>query len=139
MGDITERRETTAFAVAKISGLIDAKDYTSAILLSSIYVEMRLRTLITLRLNPPQFNWECTSKAFSSLLGYSKLLNVCDKVGLLKQRMKRCSKKQLKALWEKRCNIAHESNLWRGITEGDEKEIVNLCNYAIMFLEDTIE
>ena len=141
MGDTSKRRETTEFAVKKIQDFIDRKDFTSVVLISSIYVEMRLRTLITLRLNPPEKNWESTSRSFINLLGYKKLLSVCSEVGLLDNCMNNCDKqkllKNLKDLYAERCKIAHETKIWRGIDEEDKKQISSLCDNAIQFLKNT--
>jgi hypothetical protein len=133
MGNPSERENTTRYATDKINHLLDNNDFTSAVLLTSIYVNMRLKTLITVRLNPPQQHWQDTSNAFNSLLGYKNLLSVCNMLGL----MKGCNFKQLKDLWEKRCVVAHETELWKNISPQEQQEIRELCNSAIDFLKKT--
>jgi predicted Fe-S protein YdhL (DUF1289 family) len=94
---------------------------------------MRLKTLITLRLNPPEKYWQDTSNAFNSLLGYKNLVNVCDKLGLIKD----IDTKALRDLWDKRCRVAHETELWKNISPKEREEINRLCHSAIDFLNKT--
>jgi hypothetical protein len=94
---------------------------------------MRLRTLITLRLNPPEEYWQKTSDSFDSLLGYGTLATVCSKLGLIGD----FDIKLLKDIWEKRCKVAHETELWRTVPEAERKDIERLCNFAIDFLRQT--
>jgi hypothetical protein len=131
--DKTERQRTTEFAAKKIKRFLDTEEYISALLLASIYANIRLRTLLTSRLDPPKEKWEYASNAFDSLLGFNKLLNLCDELGLLHGQ----SPKKLKDLWEKRCKIAHESELWKELSDKDKKEITQLCECTIKFLNET--
>lgn len=134
--DYAERQQTTEYAIAKIREFLDRNDFTSAVLLSSIYVEMRLRTLVTLRLQPPEKNWYATSDAFTNLLGYNKLLNLCSKVGILPD----CNQRKLKELSDERNHVAHDTELWKEIIDKERQEsIIDLCNNAIEFLKNTTQ
>jgi hypothetical protein len=131
--DEPERQKTTEYAAKRIKCFLDDGEHISALLLASIYANIRLRTLLTSRLNPPKEKWEYTSNAFDSLLGFNKLLNLCDKLGLLHGQ----NPKKLRDLWEKRCNVAHESELWKELSDEDKKEITQLCECTIKFLNET--
>jgi hypothetical protein len=136
MGLSINRKKTTKLATAKINDFLDREDFTSALLLASIYVHMRLKTLITLRLNPPQKHWRDISNSFNSAnspLGYNSLLNVCNKLDLVENE----DKNRLKQLWNMRNSIAHETELWKTITERKQQEIIELCHYATEFLKNT--
>lgn len=131
--DLTEREETTRYARKKINSYLHSHDYISALLLASIYVNIRLRSLLTNRLSPTKDKWEKTSRVLDSLLGFNKLVNLCDHMGLIVD----CKPKKLKGLWTKRCNVAHESKLWRTLQPEDKTEIAQLCKSAIDFLQKT--
>ena len=129
--DLSEREETTKYASKKIKSYLDGEDYTSALLLSSIYVNMRLRSLLADRLFPPRNKWKAVSNKLD--VGFNRLLNLCQELGLLHG----FNKKPLKNLWEKRCNVAHESKLWKELSQKDKEDIRQLCESAIKFLEKT--
>jgi hypothetical protein len=136
MGLTIDRKRTTKVATEKISELLERNDYTSALLLASIYVHMRLRTLITLRLNPPQENWRDISNSFNSSLsplGYNSLLNVCGKLHLVTVE----DKNNLKRIWALRNSIAHETGLWKALSKKKKTEINRLCKHAAEFLRST--
>jgi len=132
---IKERQETTNYAKKKINQFLKDKEYFSALLLASIYVNTRLRTLLTNRLSPTEEKWEETSNIVDSLYGFKKMVSLCDKLGLIP-----INPKTLKNLWDERSAVAHESELWKEDELADEKikEITGLCNSAIEFLEKTI-
>ena len=75
---------------------------------------------------------EKTTKYASKIIN-SYLVNLCDELELLYNH----EKKNLKELWKKRCNVAHESKLWKKLSDKDKKKIDHLCKSAIQFLERT--
>lgn len=113
-----------------IDSYLERKEYTSALLLSSIYVHIRLKSLLTDRLNPPKDKWKEVS---STRLSFGIPRRLCNLLGILSQNDSR----ELKELWEKRNKIAHESQLWKDPSENDIKEIKRLCESAKRFLEKT--
>lgn len=136
MGLSINREKTTKLATEKINELLGRKDYTSALLLASIYVHMRLKTLITLRLNPSQENWRDISNSFNSSLsplGYNSLINVCNKLDLVTNE----DKNKLKRIWVLRNNIAHETELWKALPKKKKMEIDKLCKHVAKFLRST--
>ena len=130
---ITEREETTIYTREKIKKYLGDRDYTSALLLSSIYVEIRLRTLLTDWLSPPKEKWEKVSKDILTKLRFWQLANLCADLGLLSGDEKR----KLDKLRKKRNSIAHESKLWKQISNEEKRQIEQLCEFAIQFLERT--
>lgn len=136
MGLLIKRESTTKLATKKINNLIKEEDFTSALLLASIYAHMRLKTLITMRLKPPKEHWRAISNSFNSgnaPLGYNTLLNVCNKLGLVQNQ----DKNQLTKLWAYRNRIAHETDLWKKLSDKQQREIIKLCKYATEFLKNT--
>lgn len=131
-----DRENTTKLATKRINELIERDDVISALLLASIYAHMRLRTLITLQLRPSKKHWREIANSFNSggsILGYGALVSVCNKLELVQNE----DKEQLKDLWRLRNSIAHETDIWKGITKDDEKEMKALCNFTIEFLKKT--
>jgi len=130
--DKPERKKTAKFAKEKISDFLDNERHTSALLLSSIYVNLRLRTLLTEHLSPTKSKWRAVSNKLD--IGFNRLLSLCNEFDLLYG----FNTEPLKRLYKRRCKIAHESELWREISPEDKKEIKSLCESAIEFLENTI-
>ena len=132
--DKTEREETTDYAKKKINLFLKDSEHISALFLASIYVNIRLKTLLTNRLSPAQEKWTNTSNVIDSLYGFKKMVSLCDKLELIP-----ITPKTLKNLWDKRSEVAHESKLWKEDQLPDEeiKEITELCNSAIDFLQKT--
>ena len=131
MGSNSEREKTTEYATTAIYSLLENKDYISALLLSSIYAQIRLRSIVTDRLFPAQDKWKRTSKNIG--ISFRKLVNLCYDLELLDIQ----EKTDLKHLWTKRCNVAHESTLWKKLLNKEEKEIDQVCNTTIQFLKRT--
>jgi len=137
--DKNEREETTKYAKGKIETFLKNHDYVSALFLSSIYLNIRLRSLLTDRLLQPKNEWkENEWKEISRMLtgigkGFNTFVNLCNRLGLLEGH----NPEDLKGLWNMRNKIAHESELWKSLSERDEKEIRRLCKSAIEFLEKT--
>jgi len=134
MGNKTEREETTIRAKGLITTFLGEKQYTSALLLSTIYADMRLRSLIADRFSPPKDKWQEVSDILSSL-SFNSLLTLCKKLGLSEQY--NFEIKPLKELWKERCKIAHESTLWRKLSEKDIGIITGCCNSTTDLLEKT--
>jgi len=132
--DKTEREETTDYAKRKIDSFLENHEYLSALLLASIYVNIRLRSLLTNRLSPPKNEWKKTAQVLDSLYGFKKMVSLCDKLGLIPNKPK-----ILKNLWDKRSSVAHESTLWKEeeLSDEEKKEITHLCKSAIKFLQQT--
>jgi hypothetical protein len=140
MGTRRIRQETTDYCDEKIRSFLAEPDpdYTSAILLAFIYVNTRLRTILTNYLSPTEERWE---DLHNSLNYYSVkgLLTVCNKFGLLASFDPKMIRK-LRDLDEKRNDVAHESRLWRGIANEEEaNKIKELCNAAQEFLRNTTQ
>ena len=130
--DRPERQKTANFVKEKVNALLDDENHTSALLFSSIYVNLRLRTLLTEYLSPAKNKWRGISEKLD--IGFNRLLSLCDEFGLLHG----FNKKPLTKLWEKRCKIAHESSLWKKVPPKEKEAIKNLCESAIDFLENTV-
>jgi len=128
---LKEREETTKYACSKIKEYLHEEDFTSALMLSSIYVNIRLRTVVTDRLYPPKRKWGNISRKLD--IGFNRLLNLCEELDLLYGFDKRI----LGNLWKKRCNVAHESRLWKQLSRRDKDEIESICKAAMQFLEKT--
>ena len=135
MGTLPERIKTTEYARKKIKNFLKSgeDDYTSALLLSSIYAELRLRTLLTAWMSPPQQKREKTSSMILNKLSFNQLIVLCNKLGLLQSE----ERKNLDALREKRNKVAHETRLWKKIPESEKNKIEHLSNFTIQFLERT--
>jgi len=131
--DKPEREKTAKFAKKKINEFLDDDKHVSAILLSCIYVNLRLRTLLTEHLSPEENKWKAISTKLD--IGFNRLLSLCDEFGLLHG----VQKKPLQRLYEERCKVAHDSELWKKIKEKEKKELRDICNSAIRFLERTID
>ena len=134
MGKKTEREETTIRANGLITTFLGEKQYTSALLLSTIYADMRLRSLIADTLSPPKDKWQEVSDTLSNL-SFNSLLTLCKRLGLSERY--NFEIKPLKKLWKERCKIVHESMLWRELSEKDIEIITSLCNSAMDLLEKT--
>lgn len=133
MGEPSEREETTNYAKETINAFLDKREYHFALLLSYIYVDIRLRSLLTDWIKPAKKRWKKTSEILS-WIGFRGLVIKCDKLGLLSNE----ERENLDELREKRNKVAHESTLWKGGVQPDEeKKIKRLCKSAIKFLERT--
>lgn len=108
-------------------------DYISALFLSAIYVDMRLKTLLTARLSPRKNKWKDVHAQLGDLLGVNRRLSVCANLGLVSPAMVR----NLKKLWAMRSEVAHESRVWQKLTNEDVRKIKRLCKAAMTFLEQT--
>jgi len=93
---------------------------------------MRLRSLLTDWVSPPKHKWKRTSLEVLNL-NFRRLIILCHKLGLLHDK----EEKNLDELREKRNEVAHESRLWRKVSEPEEKKIERLCNFNIQLLERT--
>lgn len=135
MGTRSVREKTTEYATKIINSYRHKPkpEYTVALLLSYIYVDIRLRTLLTNLVSPTKNKWEITSAEILGKLNLMNLINLCYDHKLINKNQK----KNLHALRVKRNKVAHESELWKRLSEDDQKEIENLCKFTIQFLEKT--
>jgi len=133
MGDKSEREGTTKYAVKKINSYLTAPkpDYKSALLLSAIYAEIRLRTLLTDWVSPPKDRRKETGKLFN--LKFNGLINRCKHHKLLDGK----ERKTLDELRKKRNQLAHETALWKKLPTKEKKNIALLCKSTIQFLKRT--
>jgi len=131
----TERKDTTAKAVGKINEYLHRRDYASALFLSSIYVHIRLKSLLSDKLAHRQKEkWRVVFAELNKLrLGFSPALRMCRAAGMISSERFG----EMKQLWQKRNSLAHESALWRDMGTDDVSEIVRLCKCAEGFLEET--
>jgi RNA processing factor Prp31 len=134
MGNQIIRQETTDIATNKIIQMLnDKKDYTSALLLASIYVDMRIRTIIALQLDLSGQRFEEISNILDSQVGFRNLIGIIENMGKIKKQ----EADKLRELYTERCKVAHETTLWKDVSEAKQEEIKKLCNVAIDFLKKT--
>jgi len=121
--------------VAKIDEFLNNRDYPSAILLSAIYVHVRLKSLLADKLaRRDKEKWQVVFKDLKDMrLQFYAALRLCKASGTISLQQYG----DLHALNKKRNNIAHESKLWRRIKTSDIDEIKRLCNCAKRFLQET--
>ena len=131
MGTLSEREKTTNVASTTINSYLKEEDYISALLLSSIYSQIRLKSIVTDRLSPAQDKWKRTTKNIE--ISFRNLVKICYDLELLNVQ----ERTDLITLWKKRCNVAHESTLWKKLSEVEKKEIAQVCNNTIQFLKRT--
>jgi hypothetical protein len=130
----TEREKTTRFAVNRISKEIDESyDWISALLLSAIYVDIRLRSLLTDRLSPREARWKEVHTQLGELWGVNRRITLCKNLELISGDMAR----NLKELREVRSQVAHESRIWVELTKEDMERMVHLCGKAMRLLKET--
>ena len=107
----------------------------TAVIIAAIFVEIRLRTLISHALDPKN-----VSRArFRDILkedqwSFRDLLNLAWKLGIVTTY----HKKKLTALYDLRNRMAHDWKYWTQLP--DEETLRNLeaaCRSAIMFMHDT--
>lgn len=134
MGNQIIRQETTDIATNKINQMLnDKKDYTSALLIASIYVDMRIRTIIALQLDSSGQKFEQISHILDSQVGFRNLIGIIENMGKIKKQ----EADKLRELYTERCKVAHETTLWKDVSEEKQEEIKKLCNVAIDFLNKT--
>lgn len=133
MGTKSEREKTTRYAVKQINRYLKPPkpDHKSALLLSAIYATIRLRTLLTDWVSPPNDKWKETGKLFN--LKFAGLINRCKQHGLLIGK----ERETLDGLRKKRNQLAHETKLWKGVSPKEKKKIELLCKSTVKFLERT--
>ena len=119
---------TTDYAIKRIQSHLDEKEYATALLLASIYVHMRLRSLLADRLEEKGDDWGAIHKSLR--IDFVPAVRTCETLGLLRGQ----NPKNLTKLWDKRGSVAHESRLWRNPSEKDKEETKRLCMSAIDFL-----
>jgi hypothetical protein len=129
---LTEREETTQYAIKIIDSCFKRNEYTSALLLSFIYASIRLSTILTNYLSPNDDKWKETHKILNKI-NFSVLIKQCkDKNILSKDDYNKLDK--LRIL---RNNIAHESILWKELSEDEIKNIKEKCESVKNFLQIT--
>lgn len=131
---LTERQETTDYAVRMISKFLNDDDPISAVLLTHIYSNIRLRSVIAdhLRGKDTGVAWKRIQDflrvpSFSLLLRYARRhkLLVKDYLGVLDN------------LNSRRNFIAHESKIWRKLTPEDEEDLIAAVQTSVQFLRET--
>jgi len=133
MGEPSERKETTEYARETINYFLEKKEYPSALLLSHIYADIRLRSLLTDWINPAKKKWKRTSEILGRI-DFRGLIIKCNDLELLDGN----ERKDLDDLNDKRNKVAHESRLWKGeLQPAEKKKIERLCKSARKFLERT--
>lgn len=133
MGNPSEKQETTKFAKEKIDSCLKNKEYPLALLLSHIYVGIRLRSLLTDWAKTPEERWKETSRILGRI-GFRGCIIVCNQLGLLKGK----ERENLDELGRKRNDVAHESRIWKDkLQQAEVRKIKHLCKSAIAFLERT--
>lgn len=130
MGTPTERQETTEYAIKRINENLVPERYNVAMLLAFIYLSIRLRSLLTDHLAPSNPKWKETHSVLGSL-GFRSLLKHCKESHLITQE----ERDNLSKLGDKRNYIAHESVLWRALTDADIANIKEHCEFAKAFLQ----
>lgn len=129
------RKYTTVKAIDNINAYLQRQDYASALFLSSIYVHIRLKSLLSDKLaRRHEEKWGIVFAELNELkLGFSLALRMCRAAGLISPRQFG----EMKRLWRKRNSLAHESTLWRDMAADDVTEIIRLCDCVEGFLEKT--
>lgn len=127
----TERTRTTKKAVKRINSYIADGEFAAALLFSSVYVHLRLKSLLADRLQGKNDDWRTVQEGIA--INFVPAVRLCHTLGL----MRGYNPKNLTKLWEKRGSIAHESDLWRTNSKKDIEKIEHHCRSAIAFLELT--
>lgn len=127
----TVRTTTTDYAEEKIRAYLADEEYAPALLFSSSYVHMRLKSLLADRLWREGDDWRVIHNDLD--ISFMSAVRLCDALKLMGGQ----NPKDLRRLWEKRGYGAHESGLWRNPSESEKKEVRRLCESAIMFLRGT--
>ena len=131
---LTEREETTDYAVKKVSKFLKEDDLISAVLLSHIYANIRLRSVITdyLRGTDSGKSWKRIQDflkvpSFSLLQKYAREHDLLtkDQLGVLEN------------LNSRRNHIVHESAIWKKLTPEDEEDLNIASQTAVQFLIET--
>lgn len=134
MTDQTARQNTTKYAVERIERELGENfDWITALFVSAIYVDIRLRSLLTDRLAPDKAKWEEVHRRLGDLWGINRRITLCNNLGLITDDVAR----NLKSLWDVRSETAHESRIWVELKEKDKERIGHLCEEATKFLRDT--
>lgn len=129
---ITEREETTQYVIKTIDSCFERNEYTSALLLSSIYVGIRLSTMLTNYLSPNKEKWKETHELLNKI-NFNGLLKHCKEKNILS----RSDKDKLDKVNALRNKIAHESTIWREPSIEDIRNIKEKCEFVKDFLQRT--
>lgn len=118
-----------------IDSFQNSRDYASALLLSAIYVHMRLKSLLTDKLSRhDKEKWQVTVRELNDLrLSFYAALRMCRGAGIISHQ--ECG--DLDALKKKRDSLVHETVMWRTMSRKDANEIIGFCNSAKRFLRRT--
>jgi hypothetical protein len=139
LGNLSEREETTKYAKKTIRSFIKKNEHHLALLIAHIYAGIRLRSLLTDSINPRENKkkegWKNIAEIFHSLrIPFLARLKACRKLN-------KVTKDQFNSLGKlntERNKVAHESEMWKGgLSEDRKKEITNICESVIEFLEQT--
>jgi len=133
-----DRLSTARSASTRLENLLSRKEYSAALLLAFIYVDMRLTTLLTDVLCSSEDNWEEIADIVE-YLGFRRKVERCKKRGLL-SALRFSEKKldsELEKLREKRNDAAHETRIWKGLDAHEIQAVKRRCQFAQEFLEMT--
>jgi hypothetical protein len=128
-----ERERTTDFAEGEFRKYLDANDLAPALVCTSSFVHMRLKTLLAFRLKRDGDDWKRIHDNLD--ISFRGAVNLCEILGLIRGK----TSEELRRLWKKRNQAAHETNLWRDMSEREKEEARHLCESAISFLRRTDE
>lgn len=127
-----EREKTTKDAQIVINYYLKMQEHNVAVLVSAIYADIRLRTLLTDFISPSNRKWKQASEILDEL-DLSKLITLCKKNKCLIGK----ESKNLDDLRKMRNKVAHESKLWKKLNADEKKKIEELCKSALDFLKRT--
>ena len=135
LGTESERKETTRYAKEKINLFLDSGEHSLAVLVSEIYLNIRLKSVLVdwiYRNKESNYDvWKTTTTLFDRV-GFSVLVGDCKKLGILTNN----EETKFNRLSHHRNVAAHQSKMWRnGLPQPEANEIEELCRFVIEFLE----
>ena len=128
-----ERARTTDFSEEKLQKYLEVDDLAPALVFISNVVHKRLKTLLAFRLKGEGDDWR---RIHANLdISFGKAVNLCEILGMIRGS----TPKELKRLWNRRNQAAHETTLWSDMSEKEKNDLRYLCESAISFLRRTDE
>ncbi|MCW4023339.1 MAG: hypothetical protein NWF02_09295 [Candidatus Bathyarchaeota archaeon] len=138
MVGIDERVKTTRNVTTKINAFLNGPepDYISALLIAELYLNIRLRTLLTNWISPTENrNWKKISNQVINHIPFPTLLRLCKDNDLLPSED---DVEKIRKIHIKRNDIAHYPRLWNGVKDkSEQKEFREFCKFTQDFLERT--
>jgi hypothetical protein len=126
-----QRARTTNYVEETIQKYLEANEFAPALLFTSNLVHKRLKTLLALRLTRNGDDWREIHRRLD--IGFTVAVNLCELLGFVGGN----TPKELKRLWKRRNQVAHETNSWKAMSETKKDETRRLCKSAISFLRMT--